>query len=69
MFGRAIQDKLLKCIFDDFEISRVKRGQFKNFQKSQEIYSKNRLNQTNMWLLVNHTKPTNTSISFKSGQL
>ena len=43
MFGRAIQDKLLKCIFDDFEISRVKRGQFKNFQKSQEIYSKNRL--------------------------
>ena len=53
MFGRAIQDKLLKCIFDDFEISRVKRGQFKNSQKSQEIYSKNRLNQTcGYWLIT-----------------
>ena len=34
MFGRAICDKLPKCIFESFEIARVKRGQFQNFQKS-----------------------------------
>ena len=33
MFGRAIWDKLPECIFETFEISRVKRGQFQNFQK------------------------------------
>ena len=33
MFGRAIWDKLLECIFENFEITRVKRGQFQNFQK------------------------------------
>ena len=34
MFGRAIWDKLPECIFDNFEIARVKRGQFQHFQKS-----------------------------------
>ena len=34
MFGRAIRDKLLEGIFENFEIARVKRGQFQNFQKS-----------------------------------
>ena len=34
MFGREIWDKLLECIFENFEIVRVKRGQFQNFQKS-----------------------------------
>ena len=36
----AIWDKLLDCIFENFEIAQakrgqVKRGQFQNFQKSQ----------------------------------
>ena len=34
MFGRAIWDKLPKCIFENSEIALVKRGQFQNFQKS-----------------------------------
>ena len=33
MFGSAIWDKLPKSIFENFEIARVKRGFFKNFQK------------------------------------
>ena len=33
MFERAIWDKLLECIFQNFEIALVKRGQFQNFQK------------------------------------
>ena len=32
MFGRAIWVKLPECIFENFEITRVKQGQFKNFQ-------------------------------------
>ena len=34
MLGRAIWDKLPECIFENFEVAPVKRGQFKNFQKS-----------------------------------
>ena len=34
MFGRAIWDKLPECIFGNFAIARVKRGQFQSFQKS-----------------------------------
>ena len=37
MFGMAIWDKLLECIFEifeNFEIARVKPGQFQYFQKS-----------------------------------
>ena len=34
MFGRAVWNKLPKCIFQNFEISQVKQGQFQNFQKS-----------------------------------
>ena len=34
MFGRAIWDKLHECIFENFEIAQVKRGQFRNYQKS-----------------------------------
>ena len=34
MFGRAIWDKLLERIFENFEIARIKRGQYQNFQKS-----------------------------------
>ena len=35
MFGTAIWDKLHERIFENFEISRVKRWQFQNFKKSQ----------------------------------
>ena len=34
MLGRVIWDNLPKCIFENFEINRVKRGQFQIFQKS-----------------------------------
>ena len=34
MFGRAIWYKLPVCAFENFEIVRVKPGQFQNFQKS-----------------------------------
>ena len=33
MFARAIWDKLLECVFKNFEVARVKRGQFQSFQK------------------------------------
>ena len=32
MFGRAIWDKLPECIFVNFEIARVKLGQFQESQ-------------------------------------
>ena len=34
VLGRGIWDKLPKCIFQNVEITRVKRGQFHNLQKS-----------------------------------
>ena len=34
MIGRAIWNKLPECIFKNFEIAQVKRGQFQDFQKS-----------------------------------
>ena len=34
MFGRATWNKLPKCIFENSEISQVKRGQFQNIKKS-----------------------------------
>ena len=33
MFGRAIWDKLSECVFENFEIARVRQGQFQNFQE------------------------------------
>ena len=32
MFGRAVWDKLPEWIFENFEIARVKRGQFQIFK-------------------------------------
>ena len=54
MFGRAIWAKLPECIFENFEIARVKRGKFQNFQKSRGvIYPQNRPNQTwDYWLIT-----------------
>ena len=56
MLGRAIWDKLPKCIFENFEIARVKRGQFQIFQKSRRLFIPKVAQ--NMRLLVNDTKPT-----------
>ena len=36
MFGLTIWYKLPQYIFENFEISRVKQGQFQHFQKSRE---------------------------------
>ena len=33
MFVRAIWDKVSECIFENFEVSRVKQGQFQNVRK------------------------------------
>ena len=35
IFGRAVWEKLPGCIFENFDIARVKRQQFQSFQKSQ----------------------------------
>ena len=52
MFGRAIWDKLPKCIVENFEIAWVKQGQLQNFKKiTSMIYSKSCLNQLcDYWL-------------------
>ena len=47
MFGRAIWDKLPKCIFENFEIARVKRG-----KNTSMIHPKNWPNQTCGYRLV-----------------
>ena len=62
MFLKAIWDKLPICIFESFEIARVKREkQFQIFE-----YHKGDLSQKspkpNMGLLVNHVKPTSTLV-------
>ena len=33
MFGRVIWGKLAECIFENYEISRKKRGQYQSFKK------------------------------------
>ena len=45
MFGRAIWNKLPERIFKNFEIARVKRGQFQNSKIKKVVYRKNRPNQ------------------------
>ena len=57
MFGRANWDKLPECIFENFEIARVKQGQFPVFQNHEGDLSQ-KSPETNMLLLVNHAKPT-----------
>ena len=32
-FGRAIWDKLPKCIFENIKVARAKQGRFQNYQK------------------------------------
>ena len=59
MSRKAIWDKLPECIFENFEIIRLNEGNFKIFK-----YHKDDLSQKdpepNMWLLINHIKPTNS---------
>ena len=56
MFGREVWDKLRDCIFENLEIA---KGNFKTLKNREgDLFQK--LPKPNMWLLVNHTKPTNT---------
>ena len=57
-FGRQIWDKLLKCIFKNFDIARVKREQFQIFQKSRGWFIP-KIAWTKHVITRNHTKPTN----------
>ena len=41
MFERVILDKLPECISENFEIARLKQGQFQNFQKSRGCFIPN----------------------------
>ena len=62
MFGRVIWDKLPECIFENFEIARVKQGQFQNHEV---IYPKNCPNQrSEYWLITpnQQTRCTETNI-------
>ena len=61
MFGRVIWDKLPECTFENVEIAWVKRRQFQNLQNREADLSLKSL-EPNMWLLVNHTKPTNAML-------
>ena len=59
MLVRTIRNKLPKCIFENYEIALVNRRQFQSF-KNYTSYLSQRFLEPNMWLLVNHKKPTNT---------
>ena len=65
MFGKTIWDKLPECIFENFEINRVKRGEFQYFQKSTGvIYPKNRPNQTcGDWLITRNQQLQNNFVN------
>ena len=53
MFRRAIWDKLPECVFANFEIPRVKQGQFQSFSKiTRVIYPTNRQNQACYYWLI-----------------
>ena len=61
MFGREIRDKLSENIFGNFKIFKNQEGDLSPKSSS-----------PNIWLLVNHTKLTNTLLklmSFNSGEL
>ena len=59
MFGRVILDKLPKYIFENFEIARESETNFK-ILKNHEGDLSQKWPEPNMWLLVNHAKPTST---------
>ena len=50
MLGRAILNKLPECIFENFEIARVKRGHFQVFRSHE--YPKNCPKQTCAYWLI-----------------
>ena len=51
MFGRTIWHKLPECIFENFEIARVKRGQIQNFENPKGWFIL-KSPEPNMWLLL-----------------
>ena len=64
MFGRVNWDKLPECIFENFQIPRANEGNFIIFKNLEGDLSQ-KLPEPNMWLLVNHTKPTTLYIETK----
>ena len=48
MFEKAIWDKLPECIFLNFDIARIKQGQFENFRKLRGLTKPN----TNQKLVI-----------------
>ena len=50
---------MTRVILENFEINEVKPGQFQKFKNREGDLSK-KMPEPNMWLLINHTKPTNT---------
>ena len=58
MFERSVWDKLPECIFENFEIARLRRGLFKIFKNHEGDLSQ-KLPEPSMRLLLNHTKPKN----------
>ena len=71
MFERAVWVKLPECIFQNFEIARVKRGQFQISKITRVIYPKNRWSQAcDYWLITpNQQHFIMKLISFNSGKL
>ena len=59
IFVREVWDKFPECIFENFEIARWNKSNFKIF-KNHEDYLSQILPELNMWLTVNCTKPANT---------
>ena len=57
MFGRVRVHKLPKYVSENFKIAR--KNDFKIFKNLKSGLSE-KLLELNMWLVVNHTKPTNT---------
>ena len=65
MFGRANWDKLPECIFENFEIARVKQGQFPVFQNHEGDLSQKSPSQTYDYRLI--TVNQKTLCIFNSG--
>ena len=63
MFGREIWDKLLECIFENFEIARLNEGNFKIFKNHEGDLSQISPNQTcDYWLIT----PTQQTLSIET---
>ena len=70
MFGKTIWDKFLDCFFENFEIVKVKRRQFQNFQNYKGNLSPKSPNQTfDYWLITPRKYFVLKLISFNKDKL